>query len=92
MSEKTYDAIYKIAKTAESDVVILWTGHVEIRGILLDCNDNKCMSGVVTLQDAAVKCMKHEGQEDIPVEKHFKWLNVPACHIKAFTFKCCAVD
>lgn len=92
MGEKTYDAIYKIAKTTESDVIILWTGHAEIRGLLLDCQDNKCVSGVVTLQDATVKCMKHHGMDEMETEKHFRWLNIPACHINAFTFKCCIVD
>ncbi len=95
MSEKTYDAIYKIAKTAESNVIILWVGHVEIRGILVDCDDNKCINGIVTLQDASVKCMKHHHEqmsEEMFNEKHFRWLNIPSCHINAFTFKCCEID
>jgi len=90
MSEKTYEAIYKIAKTTESDVIILWTGHVEISGLLLDCSDNKCINDVITLQDATVKC--HKQGEGETVEKHFRWINIPSCHIKAFTFKCCMVD
>ena len=91
MGEKTYDAIYKVAKNAESDVIILWVGHSEIRGLLLDCQDNKCISGVITLQDATVKCKKHH-MENAESEKHFRWLNIPACHINAFTFKCCIID
>ncbi|MDO5436806.1 MAG: hypothetical protein Q4F80_01250, partial [bacterium] len=71
--------------------------HFEIRGLLLDCDDNKCISGVVTLQDVTVKCCKHhhgpsDAVSEAGREKHFKWLNVPACHIKAFTFKCCVID
>ncbi len=95
MGEKTYEAIYKVAKTTESDIIILWVDHFEIRGILLDCDDNKCISGVVTLQDVTVKCSKHHHDmeaEDFDSEKHFRWLNIPACHIKAFTFKCCMID
>lgn len=93
MGEKTYDAIYKIAKNTESDVIVIWTGHVQITGLLLDCDDNKCEKGVVTLQDATVKCLKHNPEsEEYGMEKHFKWINIPACHICAFTFKCCMID
>ena len=63
MSEKMYEAIYKVAKTSESDSIVLWMDKVEIKGTLLDCED-----------------------------RHFKWLNISACHIKAFTFKCCMED
>ncbi len=91
MSEKTYDAIYKIAKNAESDILVLWLGHgAEIRGTLLDCNDNKCQNDIITLQDAVIKC-HHHGEEEVE-EKYVKWVNIPACHIKAFTFKCCLMD
>ncbi len=86
MGEKTYDAIYKIAKDADSDIIHIFAGHAEIEGILLDCKDNKCASGVVTLQDVTVTC-KHTGNQ-----KHYKWFNIPACHIKAFTFHCCLID
>ena len=39
---KTYDAIYKIAKTVESDILVLWTGHKKITGTLIDCKEEKC--------------------------------------------------
>ena len=85
---KTYDAIYKIAKNVESDVLVLWVGHKKISGRLIDCKEEKCMDEVVTLQDATVECMHSEG-----AKRHsFRWLNVPSHHIKAFTFKCCVVD
>ncbi len=93
MGDKTYDAIYKVARSTESDVIILWVGHVEIKGLLLDCNDNKCIGDVITLQDATVKCHKeHYENETGGNEKHFRWINIPAQHIKAFTFKCCIID
>ena len=38
---KTYDAIYKIAKNVESDILVLWVGHKKVSGKLLDCHDNK---------------------------------------------------
>ena len=90
MGEKTYDAIYKIAKTVETDVIIVWLNNVEIKGILLDCDEAKCEKGVITLQDATVKCMKQDS--DMMNEKHYKWINIPSCHINAFTFKCCVID
>lgn len=90
MSEKMYEAIYKVAKTSESDNIVLWMDKVEIKGTLLDCEDNKCIKDIITLQDAIVKCMKHHDEE--AKERHFKWLNISACHIKAFTFKCCMED
>ncbi len=93
MGDRTYDAIYKIAKTVESDVLILWLDHAEIRGVLLDCDESKCEKGVITLQDATVKCMKEKEMGDSHlVEKHLKWINISSCHIKAFTFKCCVID
>ena len=48
---KTYDAIYKIAKTVESDILVLWVGHKKITGTLIDCKEEKCMDEVITLQD-----------------------------------------
>ena len=86
---KTYDAIYKIAKNTESDVLILWVGHKKISGSLLDCHDNKCMDEVVTLQDATVECHHHDGESH---KRSFRWLNIPSHQIKAFTFKCCVID
>lgn len=83
---KTYDAIYKIAKSTETDIIHIFMDGAEIKGILLDCEDNKCINGVITLQDVTVIC-KHTGNE-----KHYKWFNIPSCHIKAFTFNCCLVD
>lgn len=86
---KTYDAIYKIAKTVESDVLVLWVGHKRISGTLIDCKENKCMDEVITLQDATVECHHHDGMK----HKHsFRWLNIPSHQIKAFTFKCCVID
>ncbi len=92
MSEKTYDAIYKIAKQTESDVLMIWAGHLQITGLLLDCGDSKCLSDIVTLQDVTVKCHKHKENNESDNGKHFKWLNIPACKIDAFTFKCCMLD
>lgn len=96
MGDKTYDAIYKIAKNVDSNMVILWLNHVEISGFLLDCEDSKCVSDIVTLQDATVKCYKKSANPSeeytMPNEKRFKWLNIPSCHIQAFTFKCCVND
>ena len=86
MSEKTYDAIYKIAKNVESDVIHIFIEGAEIKGLLLDCQENKCVSDVITLQDVTVKC-KMSGNE-----AHYKWLNIPACKIMAFTFQCCLMD
>lgn len=89
MSEKIYDAIYKVAKNAESDIVVLWMGHhTMVKGILLDCEDNKCIHDVITLQDAVVICHHEEKTH----EKRLRWINIPACHIKAFTFDCCVID
>jgi len=85
---KTYDAIYKIAKNAESDVLVLWAGHKKISGTLLDCHDNKCMDEVITLKDATVECMHSDGKR----VHSFRWLNIPSHHIKAFTFQCCVID
>lgn len=85
---KTYDAIYKIAKTVESDVLVLWVGHKKISGTLINCKEDKCMDEVITLQDATAECI-HDG---VKKEHHFRWLNIPSHHIKAFTFKCCVVD
>lgn len=86
MGKEIYDAIYKIAKSTDSDVIHIFMEGAEVQGLLLDCNDNKCISGVVTLQDAAVTC-KQTGNT-----KHYRWLNIPAHHVKAFTFKCCIID
>lgn len=85
---KTYDAIYKIAKTVESDVLVLWVGHKKISGTLIDCREEKCMDEVITLQDATAECM-HDGMKKV---HQFRWLNIPSHHIKAFTFKCCVLD
>lgn len=46
MSEKMYEAIYKVAKTSESDSIVLWMDKVEIKGTLLDCEDNKCIKDI----------------------------------------------
>lgn len=86
---KTYDGIYKVAKTVESDVIHLWVGHKKIWGTLLSCKDEKCLDEVVTLKDATVECM-HEG--GVKHTHNFRWLNVPSHHIKAFTFECCVID
>lgn len=85
---KTYDAIYKVAKNVESDVLVLWVGHKKIMGRLLDCKEEKCLDEVITLQDASVECM-HEGGKH---RHEFRWLNIPSHQIKAFTFKCCMID
>ena len=86
MGEKVYEAIYKIAKNVESDVIHIFVEGSEISGILLDCQDNKCISDVVTLQDVTTKC-KRTG-----TEKHYRWLNIPAHKIIAFTFQCCLIE
>ncbi len=86
---KTYDAIYKIAKTVESDVLVLWVGHKKVMGKLIDCKEEKCMDEVITLQDAVVECHHMGGEKH---SRSFRWLNIPSHHIKAFTFKCCMVD
>jgi len=85
---KTYDAIYKIAKTVESDILVLWVGHKKISGTLLDCKEEKCMDEVITLKDATAECF-HDGVKKV---HQFRWLNIPSHHIKAFTFKCCVLD
>lgn len=94
MSDKIYDAIYKIAKQTESDVIIIWTRHLKIQGLLLDCEDSKCLNDIITLQDVTVKCHKHhkENENEENQGKHFKWINIPSCKIDAFTFKCCSLD
>ncbi len=83
---KTYEAIQEISKTAESDVVILWVGHKKVSGKLYNCEDGKCYENIVTLQDAIVESCKEDGECSF---FEFKWLNIPARAIKAFTFKCC---
>ena len=85
---KTYDAIYKIAKTVESDILVLWVGHKKITGTLIDCKEEKCMDEVITLQDVTAECI-HDGIINV---HQFRWLNIPSHHIKAFTFKCCVLD
>ena len=86
MSDKTYEAIYKIAKESETNEVIITIHGAEIKGTLLDCSEDKCVSGIVTLKNANVKC-KMTGNE-----KHFSWLNIPSYHVLAFTFQCCLID
>lgn len=82
---KTYDAIFEIKKSMESDELITWVGKVEVRGRLscnCGCDDEKCQDGVVMLEDVTVKC-KECG------DRKFKRLNIPSKHIKAFCFACC---
>ena len=86
MSENTYEAIYKIAKTTDTNLVVIWTHNTQITGMLLDCDDSKCIKGIITLKDAIVKCYKESS------DYHFSWLNIPSCHITGFTFKCCVLD
>jgi len=84
---KTYDAIYELAKHAESDILICALGHKKIEGHLHKCNsefhEDKCYDGIVTLKDATVTCFKDENV------KEYTWINIPSKHIQAFAFKCC---
>ena len=82
---KTYDAIYDLAKTMETEEVILSLNHVKIEGYLYKCDskDGKCYQEVVTLKDAVVECPKSNYRQE------YKWINIPSKHIQAFAFKCC---
>lgn len=82
---KTYDAIYKLVKKTESNVIILWVGSKKISGELYMCDDGKCYDEVVTIKDAIVEDCRHKDCE----YKEYKWLNIPSHSISAFTFKCC---
>ena len=83
---KTFDAIQKLAKKAESDSIIIWVGHKKVSGRLYTCDEGKCLDEVITLQDAVIEHC-HRGEE---CQFHeFKWLNIPSRAIKAFTYKCC---
>ena len=86
MGKDTYDAIYKIAKSTDSDTLHVFMDGADIKGLLIDCDDNKCVNGIVTLQDASVTC-KQTGNT-----KHYPWLNIPSCYIKAFTFQDCVSE
>ena len=86
MSEKTYDAIYKIAKNSEMSKIRIWAGFKEITGTLLNCEDNKCVQDIISLKDVTVKCPK--GMEGEYTETKLNWLNIPSCHVMAFTFDC----
>lgn len=83
---KIQDAIQKISKRSQSDVIILWVGHKKISGKLYMCDDGKCEDSIVTLQDAIVECC--HGSDDCQFHE-FRWINIPSRAIKAFTFKCC---
>ena len=86
---KTYDAIFEIRKSAESSYLILWTNGMVIKGELYCCDNNhdcKCLKDIITLHNVVVYCQK-SGEE-----YHYKWLNVPSAHVKAFAFECCVME
>ncbi len=92
---KTYDAVYELAKHAQSNILICFMGDCCIEGTLYSCEEEmgkqKCYDEVITLKDVKIK--HHHAGINLEMnqnhEKEFAWLNIPSKHIKAFAFKCC---
>lgn len=84
---KTFDAIYRLSKNVESNVLICMIQGLTIEGNLYRCDcgfdNDKCYDGIVTLENAKITCNKTNET------KEYKWLNISSKQILAFTFKCC---
>ena len=82
---KTYDAIYDLAKSMESDELICSLNHLKIEGKLYKCDskDGKCYDDVITLKDAVAICPQSDYRQE------YSWINIPSKYIQAFAFKCC---
>lgn len=86
---KIQDAIYELVNHVKSDTLICSLGDITIEGKLHQCecgfSDCKCYDGVITLENAVVKCCKND------YKKEYRWINISSKQIKAFSFKCCEV-
>ena len=85
---KTYDAIYELQKTMETNVLVAWIDGAKLKGELYCCEKSecKCLKEIVSLKNVHFTCTK------TGTEAHLKWLNIPSKWIKAFAFECCLED